>query len=308
MPLSRYTLRQLEAFAAVADTLSFTAAAEGLGLTASAISQLVGELESATGFRLFDRTTRKVALTAAGRDFLGAAEPVLQHLHRAEIAAADLRDRAAGLVRVAAPMVIASALLPAAVRRYGQDRPKVVVRIRDAAVEQLVDLVARGDVDLAVGPDRPTGDDVERSPLFQSPWVLWCAPGHPLARKPQLRWRDLRGQPLVTAGRDHERSVAMMRLNLPEHERIVPIDVVDNVTTALGIAAEGLAATLSPAYVGVWAEQRWGLVMRRVVAPEVMREVCLYRPARRVTSPAAEGFAEALSAWLGTMAQQALQP
>ncbi|WP_231973178.1 LysR substrate-binding domain-containing protein [Variovorax sp. HW608] len=212
--------------------------------------------------------------------------------------AADVRDRAAGLVRIAAPMVIASAILPPLVRRYTQHRPKVVVRIRDAAVERLVDLVAQGDVDLAIGPDRPTSEDVARTSVFESPWVRWCAPDHPLAKKRQLRWSDLRHQPLVTAGRDHERSVAQMRLNLPEDERIVPIDVVDNISTALGIAAEGLAATLSPAYVGIWAEQRWGLVKRRVIDPEVMREVCLYRPVRRVISPAAEGFAEALTDWV----------
>ena len=298
MALSRYTLRQLEAFAAVAETLSFRSAADRMGLTPSAVSQLVVECEGGTGFRLFDRSTRRVSLTAAGRDFLGSAESVLHHLRLAEAAAADVRDRAAGLVRVAAPMVIASEILPAAIRRYTETRPKVVVRIRDAAVERLVDLVTQGDVDLAIGPDRATGDDVERTSLFESPWVLWCAPTHPLATKRRLRWTDLRGQPLVTAGRDHERSVAQMRLNLPDGERIAPIDVVDNISTALGLAAQGLVATLSPAYVAVWAEQRWGLVQRRVLEPEVMRQVCLYRPTRRVTSPAAEGFASALAEWL----------
>ncbi|MEO5737676.1 MAG: LysR substrate-binding domain-containing protein [Variovorax sp.] len=294
MAFSRYTLRQLEAFATVADTLSFSGCADRLGLTPSAVSQLVNELETSVGFKLFERSTRRVALTASGREFLGSAAVVLKNLRLAESAAADLRNRAAGLVRVAAPMVIASSILPDAVRQYGQLRPKVVVRIRDASVEQLVDMVADGEVDFAVGPDRPTGDDVERLSLFESPWVLWCAPDHPLAAKRRVRWRDLRAHALVTAGRDHERSVAQMRLGLPEDERITPIDVVDNVSTSLGIAAAGLAATLSPAYVGVWAEQRWGLVMRRVVEPEVMRHVCLYKPTRRVTSPAAEGFAEAL--------------
>lgn len=294
MAFPRYSVRQLDAFATVADTLSFSVAADRLALTPSAISQLVNELEAAVGFKLFERSTRRVALTAAGREFLGSASVVLKNLRLAESAAADLRNRAAGLVRVAAPMVIASSILPDAIRRYGQVRPKVVVRIRDAAVEQLVDQVADGDVDFAIGPDRPTGDDVERVPLFESPWVLWCAPDHPLATKRRVRWRDLRSHALVTAGRDHERSVAQMRLGLPDEERITPIDVVDNVSTALGIAAAGLAATLSPAYVGVWAEQRWGLTMRRVIEPEVMRQVCLYRPIRRVTSPAAEGFAQAL--------------
>lgn len=298
MATARYTLRQLDAFATVADTLSFSAASDRLALTPSAVSQLIHELETSIAFKLFERSTRRVALTAAGREFLSSVAVVLKNLRSAELAAADLRNRAAGLVRVAAPMVIASSLLPDVVRQYGALRPKVVVRIRDAAVEHLVDMVADGEVDFAVGPDRPAGDGVERLSLFESPWVLWCAPDHPLAAKKRVRWVDLREHALVTAGRDHERSVAQMRLGLPESERIIPIDVVDNISTSLGIAAAGLAATLSPAYVGVWAEQRWGLVMRRVVDPEVMRHVCLYKPTQRTISPAAQGFSEAVYAAL----------
>ncbi|MES2958012.1 MAG: LysR substrate-binding domain-containing protein, partial [Pseudomonadota bacterium] len=99
------------------------------------------------------------------------------------------------------------------------------------------------------------------------------------------------------AGRDHERSVAQMRASAPDDTRITPVDVVDNVSTALGIAAQGLAATLAPAYVGVLA-RTMGLVMRRVVEPETVRKVCLYRPLTRTQSPAVVGFAKHLVDWL----------
>lgn len=293
MSLPRYTLRQLDAFVTVAEVLSFTAAAERLALTPSAVSQLVVELESSLDFRLFERSTRKVALSAAGKEFFSSAQTVLKHLRVAEVAATDLRNRAAGLVRVAAPMVIASAILPPIIRAHSRDRPKLVVRIRDAAVEQLTDMVASGEVDLAVGPDRQGSDNVLRINLFGSPWVLWCAKDHPLAAKRVLQWSDLRHHALVTAGRDHELSVAQMGAALPEDERISPNDVVDNISTALGLAGAGLAATVSPAYVAPWAK-RQGLVMRRIMEPEVMRQVCLYRPAHRIASPATESFAEYL--------------
>lgn len=297
MALTRFTLRQLEAFAAVAELRNFTAAAERLGLTAQAVSQLVAELEATLGFRVFDRTTRRVALSAAGRDFLPPALSVLRHLQAAEGAADDLRRRAAGLVRVGAPLVLAGVALPAALRAHQAASPKVVVRIRDLAVDKLVDAVAEGDVDLAVGPDRPCGADVAAQPLFDSPWVLWCAPTHPLAKRKRLRWAELRHEALVAAGRDHERSVAQMRLSAPADARVTPVDVVDNISTALGLAAEGLAATLAPAYVGVLATS-FGLVMRRVVEPETVRQVCLYRPLARPLSPAAEAFADHLARWL----------
>ncbi len=304
MPHPRYTLRQFDAFCQVAETLSFRVAGERLGLTASAVSQLVHELEAGTGFRLFERSTRRVALSAAGKEFLSSAESVLKHLRLAERAAADVRDRSAGLVRVAAPMVLASVVLPNAIKAHLAERPDVVARIRDTAVERLVAAVAAGDVDLAVGPDRASGEDVARIPLFDSPWVVWCAPEHPLAERRHLRWRDLHGHALVAAGRDHERSVAQMRAGLPDDERITPVDVVDNISTALGMAAAGLAATLSPAYVGSWA-RRLGLVSRRLRDPDTVRAVCLYQPTRRTISPAAEGFALHLVGWIREWARKA---
>jgi DNA-binding transcriptional LysR family regulator len=300
----RFTPRQLDAFIAVAELRSFSVAAGRVHLTASAVSQLIAELEAAVGFRLFDRSTRKVQLSSAGKEFLGSAHTALRQLRQAEAAASDIRNRAAGVVRVAAPMVIASVILPEAIKAYHQQRPKVVVRILDTAVEQLVDSIINGDADLAVGPDRTTGKEVTRTVLFGSPWVFWCAKTHPLARQRYLRWSDLKDQRLVAAGRDHELSVAQMRLSLPEEERVTPVEVVVNISTALGMARSGLAATLAPAYVEKMAKPM-GLTHRRVIDPETIRQVCLYRPARRVMSPATEGFSEHILKWLPSRALRA---
>ena len=298
MPLGRFTLRQLEAFCAVADLRSFGAAGERLGMTAQAVSQLVAELEVVLGFRVFDRTTRRVDLAGGGRAFLASALSVVRQAQGAESAAADVRNRAAGVVRVGAPMVLAASVLPRAISAFSAERPNVAVRIHDVSVDRVVDAVAAGLVDLAVGPDRAVGSEVLAQALFDSRWVLWCAPSHALARRRVLRWSELRSVPLVAAGRDHERSVAQMHLSASDDARITPVEVVDNISTALGIAAEGVAATLAPAYVAVLA-QHFGLVQRRVIDPETVRKVCLYTPhGARSLSPAAEGFAAHLARWL----------
>ena len=136
------------------------------------------------------------------------------------------------------------------------------------------------------------------TPLFDSAWVLWCAPDHPLAkRRRAVRWADLAGVAIVSAGRDHEHNVAQMHQDLPAGKRVIPVDVVDNISTALGIAVQGLSITLAPAYVGVLARP-FGLIMKRVVQPESVRKVCLYAPASRALSPAAQGFAEFLGPWI----------
>ena len=229
MALTPITIRQFEAFVAVADRLSFAAASERLGLTSSAVSQLVADLEAIVGFRLFDRSTRRVALSSAGRDLLGQAQATLRHMQLAETFAADIRNRAAGVVRIGAPLVLASAVLPAVIREFGQQRPKVAIHIRDVAVDAMVDRVANGDLDLAFGPDRPADPAVLQEVIFSSRWVLWCAPSHPLALKRTVHWDDLRNTVLVAAGRDQEVSVAQMRSNAPDGSAIVPLEVVDNI-------------------------------------------------------------------------------
>lgn len=296
MAFCRFTPRQLEAFMAVHEENGFGAAAQRMALTPSAVSQLVAELEEAIGFRLFDRHTRKVSLTSAGRDFLGPAAAVLAQLAQAERVAAELRRRAEGHVRVAAPQALAATLLPAAIESFVALRPDIQVHLSDTAVDRLTEAVAGQDVDLAIGPDLPAVDSVVRDALFDSPWVLWCAPTHALAQQDAVRWCDLPAHRLVAAGRDHERSVPAMALDRPPGERIVPHDVVDHVTTALGLAARGLAVTLAPAYVEVLARPL-GLVMRRVLEPEATRQVCVYRPARRAGSAAALAFTAHLAQW-----------
>lgn len=296
MAFLRLTPRQLEAFVAVQREGGFGAAAQTLSLTPSAVSQLVAELEVTVGFRVFERTTRKVTLTTAGQDFLDDATAALAGLANAERAAALLRNRVSGHVCIAAPQVLAATLLPAVIEDFARSRPSVQVKLRDTAVDQLITVVANADCDLAIGTDVDTAEVAERRDLFESPWVLWCASSHPLADQPSVTWEDLRAHKVVAAGRDHEHSVPAMSLALPANQRIVPADVVEHVTTALGLAARGLSVTLAPSYVEHLAAAM-GLVKRPVIGPEVMRKVCMYLPSRRSASPATQAFAEHLEAW-----------
>ncbi|CAK6466225.1 hypothetical protein KLEPA_00151 (plasmid) [Klebsiella pneumoniae] len=150
---------------------------------------------------------------------------------------------------------------------------------------------------MSVGPNSFCGEEIISTVLFESPWVVWCAPDHALTQFEEVSWENLKRFPLVAAGRDHEQNVAKMGSTLPSSERVIPVDVVDNISTALGIASSGLAVTLSPAYVELLAKPL-GLVMRRIVAPDVVRQVCLYQSSKFFNSPAAEGFAEHLIGWI----------
>jgi DNA-binding transcriptional LysR family regulator len=121
--------------------------------------------------------------------------------------------------------------------------------------------------------------------------VLWCSPQHSLARKRLLRWSDLKGSDFYAAGRDHEHSVMPRLLGKGVAAEITPVQVVESILTALGIAAANLGITFSPDYVKVLAKPM-GLVMRRVVEPEIIRHMSIYTSVRRSSSVAAQEFQE----------------
>lgn len=281
----------------MADLGSFNRAAERLNLSPSAVSGLVSGLEASLGFSLFERTTRRVDLSGAGRAFLPSAQSTIRQMQLAAAAANDIARGQLGMVRVAAPLVVASVVLPPAIASFQAEHPKVVVRIVDTAVDRLAAVVAEGDADLAVGVDRVAPPGMICQKLYPSPWVLWCSPNNPLARKHIVRWSDLYGIRLCAAGRDHEQSIAQMTRDAHVDRPIVPTQIVDNMSTALGLAAADLAVTVSPAYVKPFAEQ-FGLVMRRIIDPEIIRHMALYRPEGRTMSPAAEAFSSFVAAKL----------
>ncbi len=283
------TIRQLRAFVTVAELESFRLAAQRLNLTPGAVSLLIRDLEAQCEFPVFERTTRRVGLSRAGRDFLPAAQNVLRELQAAVIAANDVRLGTDGVIRVAAPLVLASSLLPQAIAAYKNDHPNVMIRPVDCPNEQLVHAIESDLADLAIGPDRPTPDEVQRIPVFESPWVLWCAPSHPLARRRRITWADLENQTFIAAGLDYETRVAQAYEEQTGGEPFTPTYVVDNITTAFGIAAQGLGVTFAPSYVSVLATAM-GLVMKRVRQPEIVRELCLYHARKRKPGAPVESF------------------
>jgi DNA-binding transcriptional LysR family regulator len=264
----RFTPRQLAAFVAAAELANFTGAARRLNLTPSAVSALISELETSLGFSLFERTTRKIALTTSGRAFLPSALAVQRQLTLAGEAAQDIRGQSNEIIRIAAPIAVASILLPPMIAAHQSQHPRSKVRILDTPTEWLADRVINGEADLALGPDRPDTAETTRTPVLESPWVIWCAPSHPLAQRKSLRWKDLADTDVFAAGRDHEASA---------QEPVQPTEIVQNITTALGLAAAGLGVTFSPAYVGPLAAA-FGLTKCKLTEPNLVRRLCLYEP------------------------------
>ncbi|MDZ4354932.1 MAG: LysR substrate-binding domain-containing protein [Variovorax sp.] len=285
------TLRQLRAFAAVAETGSFTTAAGQLHLTQSALRVLVRELEREMGVQLLDRNTRRVQLSEAGREFLPSVHRLLGDLTSAVAGVTDLRDKKKGLLRLAAPQLMACTLMPRVIAAYREAYPDVDVRLADTLPEHLLLGVAAGDVELAVGQDVAVdAAAIERRTLFRDRHWLICPPGHAFAKRRKVRWHELAPYTFIAPTRDFRQRV------LPElgpEERAYMLrsgtQEVSYMTTALGMVASGLGLTVCPTYSASLVRAH-GLQMVRLESPDFHREVCVYSAARRSLSPAAASF------------------
>lgn len=241
------TSRQLKAFLLTARHQSFSRAAEQLCITQSGMSMLVRELEEQLGFRLFERTTRRVALSAAGARFLPAAE---RSLHELEAAAALARRAASAPRRLAigATPFIAARLLPAALAAYGARDPGLQLELRDGARAQLVAALLAGELDLALGCFLPPAPGLRRTPLHRFALMLAQPPGGaaPLARAP--RWDDLAGRRLLGGPPESPLQQLIERQLQRLRRRPAPAMPLSYVETQIALVEAGAGCAVLPSF------------------------------------------------------------
>lgn len=191
--------QHLQAFVAIAEQGSFSAAAEKLHLTQPAISKRIGLLEDQLGTRLFDRVGRQVILTQAGNILLNKAQLILSEVAAARRAIADLHGEIQGQLSIATSHHVGLHYLPPVLREYSSLYPQVKLDLHFLDSEQAYDEMLQGRYDLAtITLSHGQGAlSLEQDPRFQS-YSIWhdqlhfvVAPEHPLAAQPHLQLADL---------------------------------------------------------------------------------------------------------------------
>ena len=292
------TLRQLRAFVAVARTGSFTLAAESLFITQSALSGLIKELEQALGMRVIDRSTRRARLSDVGRDLFPLVEKILHDLDRVMDEVAQRQALKTGVVRVAAPQLMASTLLPEIVAAYAKEQPAIRVKILDCAVESVMSRVFSGEVDFGIGPERDPNSDILATTLFRGPFMVVFPPGHPLGELERIRWRDIVAYPMTTL---HGQFTERLALDLRAAERDLnfsPTHQVAFMSTALAMVNAGMGITVCVSYAASLVDL-YRLELRPLHEPEVFRNFYLFTRRARSLSPAAQDFHDFLFRYVG---------
>jgi DNA-binding transcriptional LysR family regulator len=192
-------LRHVRCFLSVARHLHFARAAEELGIAPPALTRQIQEAERMLGARLFHRTKRSVALTAAGEAYLSEAVSALDHLARgAERAAMAERGELGRIVIGYVGSAVYSGVLQATVRGFRARYPRVEIGISEIVMREAGALLVEGRVDIAyVRPPVPYPDGVEARTVHRDAFIVALPADSPLAASEVITPAQLRGQSFV---------------------------------------------------------------------------------------------------------------
>jgi len=283
--LTGVTLRQLRAFVAVAQAGSITRAAQRLHLTSSALSMLISTLEGELAVRLFERTTRRMALSDAGAELLPSIEKVFDKLDAAFDGLRQFSDRRSGRFAVATSPLLAATLLPSLLASFRLRFPGIQVSLFDLPPDGIAQAVRSGQADFGVCTADTDIPDLVATTLYQDRLVLVCAASHPLAQRREVRWNELAGEPLVLLRHGSGLRTLVERGFAEVNEAVRPAFEVAHVGTAVGLVEAGLGISILPSY-ALHRTRAVDVVGVPMTAPVVERNiVALTAPQRRLSAP-----------------------
>lgn len=285
----------VQAFVAIAELGGFNKAARELHITQTALTRRLQKLEAYLGLRLLDRTTRRVELTAVGRDFLPQARAIVQEMTAAVERLKDLSQRARGNFTLACIPSMSSHILPGVLRRYAQAHPDNRIRLLDGDSNEVRGAVLGSQAELGIALQEEKHPELLESVLFSDPLAFICREPHPLQDRRSVTWADMRGAELIGVSSATATRVFMDYQLARRGIRLHGNFEVQHHATAINLVAAGVGSAILPS--STFREgDRPGLRKIPLVNPAVKRKVVLLRLKRSSLSPAAEAFHELLKA------------
>ena len=280
-------LAELRAFIAVADHASFSAAAAELHLSQSALSRRIERLENALGAKLFERTTRKVAMSAVGREFLRRARELLDGLEESMMNIREVAEKMRGEVTVACVPSAVRYFLPQVLRDYHRLYPNIVLRIVDEGANGVLTAVARSEADFGLNYIGTQEPDVDFEPILKEPFVLACRRDHVLAKRKKVSWAELNEHEYMTVTKASGNRMVLDQALTDTPLRPRWFCEVRHVLTIVGLVEAGLGIAAVPRLAMPPADHPL-LVSVPLVEPAVERTIGLIRLRARHLPPAAQ--------------------
>lgn len=283
----------VQAFVLVAELGGFNKAAQALHITQTALTRRIQKLEAYLDVRLLDRTTRRVELTAMGRDFLPQARNIVQDMTSAVERLKDMSQRSRGNFTLACIPSMSSHVLPEVIRRYAARYPGNRIRLLDGSSHEVRDAVLGGQAELGIAVQSEKHGDLSETVLFSDPLTFICRTPHPLESRKSVTWNDMREADLIGVSSFMATRILMDYQLAKRGIRLHGNFEVQHHATAVNLVAAGVGSAILPS--STFQEgDRPGVRKIPLVEPTVKRKVVVLKLQRATLSPAAQAFAELL--------------
>lgn len=244
-----FSLIQLESFVAVAEELHFGAAAARLNMTQPPLSRQIQLLERELDSQLFERSSRKVELTAAGKVLLPAARRVLDLCAKTSLDVRRVSSGDAGTIVVGYTAIAGQVALPGILRKAGAQIAGVSFVLREAVSVDQLDAITRGSIDIGLLRPIVARPGVITRPFLDDRLVAALPEGHALATGEGVSLRQLDDEPLMMYSTAEARYFYDLVMRLYESAGVHPrvTQFASQVPALLAFVAAGLGVTLVPA-------------------------------------------------------------
>jgi DNA-binding transcriptional LysR family regulator len=289
--------RQLLAVLAIADYGSFIAAAAFLKTSQPALTRTIKRIEDVLGVSLFERTTRRVQLTAAGREFVAVAERVLNDLRISVRSLRDLADQQRGQVIVASIESVATGVLPRIIAEYHAARPAIELHVREGVHGAVLEDIRSGIADLGITFVDELPDTIAMVPLGREVFQAVVPREHHLAASRGVTMKQIGREPLVSLPNDSRTRRTIDAAASKQGITLQHAVTVTQLATVMSFVRAGLGVAVVPAgaIAGFKTDE---LTTVPIVGPTLSRNLGLITFKEREPTPAAAGISTLIrSVW-----------
>jgi DNA-binding transcriptional LysR family regulator len=284
-------VRRIRVLREVVGRGSFSAAADSLHLSQSAVSQQIATLEREAGIPLLERTSAGPSLTPAGEALMEHGDAVIARLDEAERELAEIAGLEGGRLRLVSFPTASATLMTRAMSEFGRAFPRVEMRFAEDEPENSFPALKRGDYDLAVVFDYPDfplefGRDVEAEQIYEEPMRVALPQGHPMAAARTVDVGQLADEPWLCGGLPSScRSQIIEACRRAGFDPRISFESEDY-EVLKGFVAAGLGVTILPELAGTHP----GIVLKDVKPNPPVRRVWTVTRERDACSPAVEAM------------------
>ncbi len=290
-------IHQLRYFVAVAEEGSFSRAADRERVAQPSLSQQIQKLEAEVGQRLFDRLSRSVVITEAGKCLLEYARNILVEIGEARRCLDDLKRDIAGRLTVGSILTMAPYVLPKIIANFQTCYPKVDLEILEDTTERLASRLEDGTLDVAILSTCQQSPALEPHPLGKEALLVLLPKQHRLAKKKKINWSDLTSEKFLLLHEVHCLSAQVCRL-LAKHNLQPELALKGaQLTTIARMVATGMGVSVVPQMM-VEHELPGNCVALPFTPPVPTREINLLRNPLRIETKAATAFRQQAAAAL----------